>query len=420
MERESITDSPAPPQSTTEPEPVTFEAIYDRHARWVGGTLRRLGVPERSCEDAMQEVFMVVHRRLPEYEPRDRLRGWLGAIALRVARKFQRRETPTMESLDEAKDTIEVEDERTAADELQRALDDLHPDQRSLLLSCYRDGVPIAEIAKHLDVPEATVKTRLRRAKAAFRAAWRRHQARDRHAETNVLPLFDPLTLFEADREPPLPDGVHERVWGNLQRALHGGGGGGGGRPTPGAGPVSTLVGALSAKVAVRVGTLVAFAVAGTFLAGLVVGMAWERSHAPVAPVPSRPDLRAVVPEPVAPAAATVVPSATPAPSATAPAVTASLAPSTGAASDVESSLMDKATGALAAGEPEVALAAVREHEARFHGGGLRAQQREVLWISALLRMGRTGEARERLARFERLYPKSPRIGPFRDALASP
>ena len=63
---------------------------------------------------------------------------------------------------------------------------------------------------------------------------------------------------------------------------------------------------------------------------------------------------------------------------------------------------------------------ALQEHATRFHGGGRRAQERDGLWISALLQAGRTVEARARFERFERLYPDSPRLDQFREALASP
>jgi hypothetical protein len=82
--------------------------------------------------------------------------------------------------------------------------------------------------------------------------------------------------------------------------------------------------------------------------------------------------------------------------------------------------MMDKAIAALAAGKPAVALAQLQQHATRFHGGGKRAQQREALWISALLRAGRNSEARGRLATFEQAYPNSPRLAEFRAALVSP
>src|SRR4051812_3082316 len=85
-----------------DPEPRTLEAIYEQYKRYVWRTLLRLGVPERYCEDAMQEVFLVVDRRLPEYEPRGRMKGWLTAIAINIARDYQhlRRDWEPMEIID--------------------------------------------------------------------------------------------------------------------------------------------------------------------------------------------------------------------------------------------------------------------------------------------------------------------------------
>ena len=63
----------------------TFAELYAQGADYVFRTLRRMGVPEADCPDGTQEVFVVVHRRLSEYEPRERLFGWLAAIAANIA-----------------------------------------------------------------------------------------------------------------------------------------------------------------------------------------------------------------------------------------------------------------------------------------------------------------------------------------------
>jgi RNA polymerase sigma factor (sigma-70 family) len=434
-------ESPHPPrrtseQATTEPERPTFEAIYETEARWVWSTLRRLGVLRDSCADAMQEVFMVVHRRLPEYEPRHRLRGWLGAIAVRVAKRFQRREALTVEIIDDEQTAVpdaelglDLARETEDADELQQVLDKLTPDQRFLLLSHHRDEVPVAEIAEHLDVPEGTVKKRLSLARKAFRAAWRRLKACDRHAGASVLPIFGPLTLLEADREPPpLPDGVHQKVWSGIQQALQRGGGGGGegdggGGSTPEVGPAAVSgASATAGTVAVKAGTLAALAASGAFVAGVIAGALWDPFHRlPAPPVAAtfRPDLVIRVPQLGPATTASAAPMSEQ--STGAPAAAPTIVPSTyGEASDVEDLMMDKAIAALAAGKPAAALAQLQQHATHFHGGGKRAQQREALWISALLCAGRKSEARDRLATFERAYPNSPRLEEFRTAITSP
>jgi hypothetical protein len=65
----------------------TFAEVYDQGPDYVYRTLRRMGVPEANCPDAMHEVFVVVHRRLPDYDPQRRLKGWLARISANIAAK---------------------------------------------------------------------------------------------------------------------------------------------------------------------------------------------------------------------------------------------------------------------------------------------------------------------------------------------
>src|SRR6185369_5135237 len=50
----------------------------------------RLGVPQSAVDDVVQEVFVVVHRRLAAFEGRSSLKTWVYGIALRVAREHRR------------------------------------------------------------------------------------------------------------------------------------------------------------------------------------------------------------------------------------------------------------------------------------------------------------------------------------------
>jgi hypothetical protein len=71
-----------------------------------------------------------------------------------------------------------------------------------------------------------------------------------------------------------------------------------------------------------------------------------------------------------------------------------------------ELALVNEAQEALAARDPARALAQAREHELRFRDGML-AQEREVIAIDALLRLGRRREAESRALRFHAQYPQS-------------
>ena len=68
-------------QDASEPWParLSFEETYDEYFDFVWVSLRRLGVAPAQLDDAAQDVFVVVHRRLHEFEFRSELKTWLFA-----------------------------------------------------------------------------------------------------------------------------------------------------------------------------------------------------------------------------------------------------------------------------------------------------------------------------------------------------
>ena len=69
----------------------TFDEVYTAHVAFVWRTLRTFGVSDAQLEDAVQDVFVVVYRRLPEWEGRAQVTTWLFAIARRVASSYRRK-----------------------------------------------------------------------------------------------------------------------------------------------------------------------------------------------------------------------------------------------------------------------------------------------------------------------------------------
>src|SRR5512139_1550190 len=70
---------------------MEFRRVYDEHLAFVWRSLRRLGVPEAAVKDAVQDVFVVVHRRLAEFEERAQVSTWLFRICMRTAKDYRRR-----------------------------------------------------------------------------------------------------------------------------------------------------------------------------------------------------------------------------------------------------------------------------------------------------------------------------------------
>src|SRR5688572_27043655 len=86
---------PAPVRAGGQPPnpvvgPPSFETIYDEYFKFVWRSLRRLGVSVAVLDDAVQEVFLTVHRRLPDFEGRSSLKTWLFGIALNVSQHATR------------------------------------------------------------------------------------------------------------------------------------------------------------------------------------------------------------------------------------------------------------------------------------------------------------------------------------------
>lgn len=161
--------------------------IYQRHADFVWTNLGRMGVRPADVPDMLQEVFVVVHRRLDSFDGRSQMTSWLYGICLRVASGYRRRahvrlETPTESPREPTHErtpetTLIARDRR---DELHRLLDTLEVDKRAVLVMHEFEELSCAAIAAELEVPVGTVYSRLHHARAALRRAWERSHPEDR------------------------------------------------------------------------------------------------------------------------------------------------------------------------------------------------------------------------------------------------
>ncbi len=190
-----------PQPAACEPAPdsgevLGFEAIYDRYADFVWRSLRRLGLDEAAAEDAFQEVFVVVHRRLDAFEGRSSLKTWLFGIAIGVVRNLrrsqQRKRIDTHERADHALEAVkddasEQPDERTdrarAVRLLYALLDQLDDDKREVFVMAELEQMRGTEIAALTGLNLNTVYARLKSARTQFEQAVARHRARATFAE---------------------------------------------------------------------------------------------------------------------------------------------------------------------------------------------------------------------------------------------
>jgi RNA polymerase sigma-70 factor, ECF subfamily len=171
---------PAPSQADL----GALEACYREYHSFVWRSLFRLGVPRQVLDDAVHDTFLVVARRLGEFEGRASMRTWLFAIAMRVAQSVYRdraRELRNVGALSAVADAASAASHGAArsdaALELQRLLATLDEDKRAVFIMSELEQMTAPEIAVTLGVKLPTVYSRLRLAKAELERSVKR-QAR--------------------------------------------------------------------------------------------------------------------------------------------------------------------------------------------------------------------------------------------------
>jgi RNA polymerase sigma-70 factor, ECF subfamily len=158
----------------------SFADVYGGGFDYVWHALRRLGIPDADLEDGVQDVFVVVHRRLADYEPERPLRPWLFGIAYRIASQRRRRGDPAalgqdqLLGLPDASPSPEaLLDGEQARRRVHRALDALPLEQKAVMILHDLEGHSAPDVAEALGVPLNTVYSRLRLGREKFVATIR-------------------------------------------------------------------------------------------------------------------------------------------------------------------------------------------------------------------------------------------------------
>jgi RNA polymerase sigma-70 factor, ECF subfamily len=164
--------------AVAEAAPADFDEVYAEHFDYVYRVIVRLA-GRHHAEDLAQDVWAIVHRRLPEFEGRARVTTWLFQIAYHVVGNHLRREKVRRAFLGLVGRPVDVAPEPSAAraleraeeaTQLTRAVAALAWKQRAVLVLHEVEGWSCETIAERLGVPVATVYTRLHHARKRLAA----------------------------------------------------------------------------------------------------------------------------------------------------------------------------------------------------------------------------------------------------------
>jgi RNA polymerase sigma-70 factor, ECF subfamily len=173
-------------------EPLEFATIYetwfDDVSRWV----RALGGPAADRDDLVQDVFLIVYRRLHDFDGQN-VAGWLYKIARRRVRDFRRlawvknlvgRRAPLSDALTGSTSTpAELLERKERSAELERMLETLSDDQRVAFVLFEIEGYSGEEIARVQGVPINTVWARIYKSRKKLQEQIVRSERRERRGQ---------------------------------------------------------------------------------------------------------------------------------------------------------------------------------------------------------------------------------------------
>ena len=155
----------------------SFDEVYGAHFEYVHRIVSRLS-GRRDVEDLVQEVFLVVHRKLPTFEGRASITTWLFAICHRVVRAHARKERVRRAFLGmfgrsdterpPPPDPLRALEDREQRERVDQVLAKLAWKKKVVLLMFEVEGWSCADIAQALEIPPNTVYTRLHHARRDF------------------------------------------------------------------------------------------------------------------------------------------------------------------------------------------------------------------------------------------------------------
>ena len=154
--------------------------LYAQYAAFTWRSLRYLGVAPAQLDDAMQEVWMVVHRRLSDFEGRSDIKTWLFGIALNVQRNLRRsdrRREPLQPLTDDLASRLAdpaladpaLESEGQEAWRLVREfVATLDETRRTIFAACLLEGLSAPEGAQLTGLDVDTIYNRIRALRRSF------------------------------------------------------------------------------------------------------------------------------------------------------------------------------------------------------------------------------------------------------------
>jgi len=151
---------------------TAFSYLYDNYSGALNGIINQIVPESETANDVLQEVFVSIWRKIESYDPaKGRLFTWMLNIARnasidKIRSRSYRNNLKNQTLADNVNDPLNLQVIKPVYDNigLRKIVSQLKEEQRTLIELSYFQGYTHEEIAKVMNIPLGTVKTRIRSA----------------------------------------------------------------------------------------------------------------------------------------------------------------------------------------------------------------------------------------------------------------
>ena len=184
-----------------------FESLLEKERISIERYVRFRLADRNEAEDVLQDVYLTAFRKFRDLKKKESFKAWVISIARNKVNDHFRKKAARLEiPIDQLKET-EICDTRygvSAVCTVRETLSQLGDQDKQIIYLFYWKEMPQAEIAKRLNIPVGTVKSRLHTARNNFRDHYPYHYSSMKGSDTmKKLPEYLPEYRIEADAREP-------------------------------------------------------------------------------------------------------------------------------------------------------------------------------------------------------------------------
>lgn len=184
-----------------------FEELFNLNRSSVERFVRFRLTSKEDADDLLQEIYLTAYKKFNQLKNKDAFKAWIISIARNKCNDYFKTKSSQLEISIDTISEKEIPNSRYGISDIlivRETLDLLGDKDKQILYLYFWKGYPQSEIAKKLDIPLGTVKSRLHTAKQNFKNIYPYHiDSMKGEVSMSKLPEFLPEYKIEESNNPP-------------------------------------------------------------------------------------------------------------------------------------------------------------------------------------------------------------------------